>query len=69
MLTRTDLAATLSPMKHHRPKPRLETQVAIRLPNTLLSRLDAIALYHVSPRAAVVRRLLVRALESEESAL
>jgi hypothetical protein len=56
-------------MKRHRPKPRLQTQVAIRLPNALLSRLDAIALYQISPRAAVVRRLLVRALESEESAL
>lgn len=58
-------------MKQNLRKRRapLTEKISVRLPGALLGRVDALAVYSMSPRAIVLRRLVARGLEKEEAAL
>ncbi len=44
-----------------------EERIGVRLPRTLLERVDAIAVESLCPRSYAIRRLIMRGLDSEVS--
>jgi hypothetical protein len=53
------------PKPNLKPRRKLDATLRIRVPLSLIHRLDAVALEAMCPRSIAARRLLTRALDSE----
>lgn len=53
------------PKQYQRRGPKLDATLRVRVPLSLIHRIDAVALEAVCPRSLAARRLLTRALETE----
>jgi hypothetical protein len=53
------------PKPNPKRRPKLDAALRVRVPLSLIHRLDAVALEAMCPRSIAARRLLTRALDSE----